>query len=55
MSPPKFTYSGRICRFAQFFHSVSKFLGLLLAKALVSDNGSDIPLIQDIEPSNAEA
>ena len=38
-----------------FFHSVSNFLGASLDKALVSGSGSDIPLIQDIEPSNSRA
>ena len=37
------------------FHSVSNFLGIQLAKTLVSGRGSDIPLIQDIEPSNSIA
>ena len=38
-----------------FFHPVSNFLGASLDKALVSGSGSDITLIQDIEPSNAIA
>ena len=38
-----------------FFHSVSNFLGASLDKALVYGSGSDIPLIQDIEPSNSRA
>ena len=37
-----------------FFHSVSNFLCIQLANALVSGSGSDILLIQDIEPSLAE-
>ena len=41
--------------FLFYFHSVSSFLGFLLAKALVSGSGSNIPLIQDIEPSNSRA
>ena len=38
-----------------FCHSVSNFLGLRLANALDSGSGSEIPLIQDIEPSNSRA
>ena len=38
-----------------FFHSVSNFLGASLDKVLVSGSGSDIPLIQDFEPSNSRA
>ena len=38
-----------------FSHSVSDFLGFRLVKALVSGSGSDIPLIQNIEPSNVRA
>ena len=35
------------------FHSVSHFLGIQLANAMDSGSGSDILLIQDIEPSNS--
>ena len=38
-----------------FFHSVSNFLGIQLANGMVAGSGSDIPLIQDIEPSNSRA
>merc|ERR1711954_185158 len=38
-----------------FIHSVSNFLGIQLANAMVSGSGSNIPLIQDIEPSNSRA
>ena len=41
--------------FLSFFHSISNFLGFRLVMALVSGSGSDIPLIQDIEPSNSRA
>ena len=41
--------------FAAFFPSVSNFLGIQSANALVSGSGSEIPLIQDIEPSNSRA
>ena len=41
--------------FLSFFHSISDFLGFRLVMALVSGSGSDIPLIQDIEPSNSRA
>ena len=41
--------------FFSVFHSVSKFLGTSLDKAQVYGSGSDIPLIQDIEPSNSKA
>ena len=41
--------------FFSFCHSVSNILGIQLAKALVSGSGSDIPLTQDIEPSNSRA
>ena len=50
---------GPTCRnsslFFSFCHSVSNFLGIQLASALVSGSGSDIPLTQDIEPSNSRA
>ena len=41
--------------FFSFFHSVSDFVGFRLANAMGSGSGSDIPLIQDIEPSNGRA
>ena len=50
------TYKSKVLFFfLSFFHSVSNFLGASLDKALVSGRGSDIPLIQDIEPSNTRA
>ena len=39
--------------FLSFCHSVSNFLVIQLANALVSGSGSDILLSQDIEPSNS--
>ena len=42
------TCQNSVCLF--FCHSVSNFL---LAYTLVSGSGSDIPLIQNIEPSNS--
>ena len=41
--------------FFSFCHSVSNFLDIQLANTLVSGSGSDIRLIQDIEPSNSRA
>ena len=41
--------------FLSVFHSVFNFLVASLDKALVSGSGSDIPLIQDIEPINSRA
>ena len=51
------TYKSKVCfsLFVFFIHSVSNFLGIQLANAMVSGSGSDIPLIQDIEPSNSRA
>ena len=48
------TNKSKIC-FSFFMFSVSNFVGFELAKALVSDNGSDILLIQHIVPSHAGA
>ena len=41
--------------FSVFFHSVSNFLGFQLVKTLASGSVSDIPLIQDLGPSNSRA
>ena len=48
---------GPTCQNSVFFfcHSVSNFLGIQLDNALVSGSGSDMPLTQDIEPSNSRA
>ena len=47
VSPKPWTYRSKV-----FLFFVSNFLGISLVKALVSGSASDIPLIQDIVPSN---
>ena len=53
VSPGPTSHKSKV--FLCVFYSESNFLGIQLAIAMVSGSGSDIPLIQDTEPSNPRA